>query len=226
MMPAVPVLHLARALAAAVTVMLASSASAADAERGKDLYEVCAACHGDMGQGGKRGEYPRLAGQREGHIKGQLKAFRDRSRINLPMFPYTQERELSDADMDDLAAYLSGVELSSTYPSFKDTDDALTRLSAMEKVMIIARTPGDTEAGGAIYGKECASCHGKTGLGRGRFPMLAGQYSNYLLKQMAAFIKKERPHEEVEVGGILNQFNQDNLRDIIAYITTLQGGSQ
>jgi cytochrome c553 len=226
MMPAVPVFPLIRALAAVVTVMLASSAFAADGERGKELYEVCAACHGDMGQGGKRGEYPRLAGQREGYIRGQLKAFRDRSRINLPMFPYTQERELSDADMEDLADYLSGIELSSAYPDFKDTDDALTRLVAMEKVMIIARTPGNTEAGGAIFSKECAACHGKTGLGRGRFPMLAGQYTNYLMKQMAAFIKKERPHEEVKVGGILNQFSQDTLRDIIAYITTLQGAAR
>lgn len=197
-------------------------ALAGDLERGKDLYEVCAACHGDKGQGGKKGEYPRLAGQREAHIKGQLKAFRERTRINLPMFPFTQEREMSEADAEDMAAYLAGVELSSAYPVFKDTDDALTRLTAMEKVMVIPRTPGNTEAGGAIYRKECAACHGNAGQGRGRFPMLTGQYTHYLMKQMDAFIKKERPHEEVELGGILNQLTPQNLQDIMAYITSLQ----
>ncbi len=217
---------LPRALLAAWTALMIQPALAGDPERGKDLYEVCAACHGDKGQGGKKGEYPRLAGQREAHIKGQLKAFQDRTRINLPMFPYTQEREMSEADADDMAAYLASVELSSAYPVFKDSDDALTRLSAMEKVMIIPRTVGNTEAGGALYKKECASCHGNAGQGRGRFPMLTGQYTNYLMKQVDAFIKKERPHEEVDPGGILNQLTQQTLQDIIAYITSLQDAAK
>lgn len=33
-------------------------------DSGKEIYGPCAACHGDLGQGGKRGEYPRIAGQR------------------------------------------------------------------------------------------------------------------------------------------------------------------
>ncbi|MDD5297039.1 MAG: c-type cytochrome [Rhodocyclaceae bacterium] len=210
------------ALATGAAFILAPSVFAADVERGKDIYEVCAACHGDLGQGGKRGEYPRLAGQRDTYLTNQLKAFRDRSRINLPMFPYTQERELSEADMEDLAAYLSGIELSSAYPVFKDTDDALTRLTAMEKVMIIPRAEGNTVAGATLYRDECQDCHDKTGRGRGRIPRLAGQYTSYLTKQMASFIRKERLHDEKTPGGVLNQLSEQNLKDIMAYITTLQ----
>ena len=42
----------------------ASTAVAVDLEKGKEINGTCAACHGDQGAGGKKGEYPRIAGQR------------------------------------------------------------------------------------------------------------------------------------------------------------------
>jgi cytochrome c len=68
---------------------------AQDLERGKEINATCAGCHGEFGQGGKKGEYPRLA-----HLEDQLRALRNRARVNIPMFPYTQERELADADIE------------------------------------------------------------------------------------------------------------------------------
>lgn len=196
-----------------------------DPERGKEVNGPCAGCHGDLGQGGKRGEYPRLAGQRVGYLEEQLRSFRDRTRINLPMFPYTQERELSDEDIRDVAAYLASIELPTRPPEFKDDDDALTRLLAMEKVMIIARVDGDIDHGRAIYQKDCAGCHGKTGLGRDEFPMLVGQYTNYLMKQMEHYRKGDRSHDEGDVGGVLDKLAATDLQDILAYLTWLQGGT-
>ena len=95
---------------------------------------------------------------------------------------------------------------------------------AMEKVMIIPRAPGDLDNGKKIYNKECFACHGKDGMGRGKFPRLVGQYSNYLMKQMSAFVKGERSHDEVELVGILNQFKEQDLQDILAYLTLIQSG--
>jgi cytochrome c553 len=197
-------------------------AAAQNLERGKEINATCAGCHGEFGQGGKRGEYPRIAGQRQAHIADQLKSFRARTRINLPMFPYTQERELSDADIVDVSAYLAGVELPTQWPEFKADDDALTRLTAMEKVMIIPRAPGDVEAGRVIYQKQCVTCHARDGMGRGKFPRLVGQYTSYLMKQMEAFIKGDRPHDEEERGGLLNQLKEKDLQDILAYLTLIQ----
>lgn len=147
---------------------------AQDLERGKEINATCAGCHGEFGQGGKKGEYPRLAGQRKAHLEDQLRAFRNRARVNIPMFPYTQERELADADIEDVSAFLAAVELPTEWPTFNPGDDALTRLTAMEKVMILPRAPGDTDRGGRIYQKECAVCHAKDGMGRGTFPRLVG----------------------------------------------------
>jgi cytochrome c553 len=200
----------------------AAHAPAADEDKGKEINGVCAACHGEFGQGGKRGEYPRIAGQRAAYLKDQLKSFRARKRINIPMYPYTQERELSDEDIEAVSEYLAAIQLPTKWPEFKDTDDALTRLEATEKVMIIPRAEGNIENGKAIYQKECYSCHGRDGRGRGKFPMLIGQYTNYLKKQADAYVKGERPHDEEGTTGILNKLSEKDIQDILAYLTSIQ----
>ena len=196
--------------------------SSADLEKGKEINGTCAACHGEFGQGGKKGEYPRLAGQRPGYIMDQLKSFRSRTRINIPMFPYTQERELPDEDIKDVAAYLASIELPTKWPVFKESDDALTRLTLTERVMIIPRVTGNLANGEAIYKKQCVTCHAANGMGRGMFPMLVGQYTSYLKRQIEKYLKNERPHDDTEVGGILTTLKEDDVQDVLAYLTSIQ----
>jgi cytochrome c553 len=205
-----------------LTLCISSLGQAQNLDKGKEINSTCAGCHGEFGQGGSRGEYPRIGGQRAAYIADQLKSFRARKRINIPMYPYTQDRELPDEDIRDIAAYLASIELPTKWPVFKDTDDALTRLTLTERVMIIPRVAGNLANGEAIYQKQCVTCHAKNGMGRGMFPMLVGQYTSYLKRQMDKFIKGERPHDEVEVGGVLNALKEDDLQDILAYITSLQ----
>lgn len=198
------------------------SARAFDIEKAKEINGVCATCHGEFGRGGKKGEYPRLAGQRPLYLAQQLMSYRERRRINIPMFPYTQERELSDEDIKTISAYLATIELETKMPQFKGDEDALTRLIAVDKVMIVPRVEGDIEAGKKTYQSECANCHGRDGKGRSDFPMLIGQYSNYLKKQMDAYLKGERPHDEDKPGGVLSALKADDLQNILAYLTAIQ----
>ena len=200
----------------------ASTAVAVDLEKGKEINGTCAACHGDQGAGGKKGEYPRIAGQRVAYIESQLRNFRSRTRVNIPMFPYTQERELSDEDIKDISAYLAKIELDNKMPTYTGKEDALTKLLMAEKVMIIPRAEGDLGNGEAIYQKKCATCHGKTGKGRGMFPMLVGQYTNYLKRQADLYLKGDRPHDEDGVVGVLNTLKEQDIQDILAYITSIQ----
>ncbi|MCZ4306293.1 c-type cytochrome [Zoogloeaceae bacterium G21618-S1] len=192
-------------------------------DNGREINGTCAACHGENGQGGKHGEYPRIAGQSAKFIAFTLKSFRARERINLPMFPYTQERELPDEDIRDIAAYLSAIELPTRPPKFKETDDALTRLTAMQKVMLIPRVEGDIAAGKTLYESRCTTCHGDDARGKRLVPMLAGQYSNYLMRQMQSFQAGERPHDEEKPGeGVLKGLKESELQNMLAYFTTLQ----
>lgn len=89
------------------TLMACSRAGAADAQSGKKLSdESCAACHGKSGIG-IIPLYPNLAGQKREYLAAQLRAFRDGSRKNPIMSPMAVH--LSDADIDNLAAYLSSL---------------------------------------------------------------------------------------------------------------------
>lgn len=215
------------ALGALLGLCVALSARAEDFEKAKDIYGPCAACHGEFGAGGKKGEYPRIAGQLPKYIEQQLKAFQKRVRVNIPMVPYTEERELSDADMKEVAAYLAQIELPTKQPVFKDSDGALARLLAMEKVMIVPRAEGDIENGKAIYQKNCAACHGKTGNGRGMFPRLVGQYTSYLKKQVDLYLKGDRPHdEETAKEGVLYTLPGKDVQDALAYLTSIQEAEQ
>lgn len=202
------------------------AAGADEGEKGREINGTCAACHGEFGQGGKKGEYPRIAGQRAAYIADQLRSFRARTRVNIPMFPYTQERELPDADIKEVAAYLAGIELPTKMPTFVGNEDALTRLLMVDKVMIVPRVEGDIDHGRAIYEKNCVTCHGKNGMGRGKFPMLVGQYTNYLKRQMDLYVKGDRPHDEEGTVGVLNGLKERDVQDILAYLTTLQEASQ
>jgi len=213
-------------LLAAAAWLVTSTAVAVDLEKGKEINGTCAACHGDQSAGGKKGEYPRLAGQRVAYLEKQLKSFRARTRINIPMFPYTQERELSDEDIKDVSAYLAGIELSNRMPTYTGKEDALTKLLMAEKVMIIPRAEGDLANGEAIYQKKCAACHGKSGKGRGMFPVLVGQYTSYLKRQADLYIKGDRPHDEEGVVGVLNTLKEQDIQDILAYLTSIQEPSE
>ena len=203
-------------------LMASLPVAAADLEKGKEINGTCAACHSDNGQGGKKGEYPRIAGQRANYIESQLRNFRARIRLNIPMYPYTQERELTDEDIKDVSAYLSGIQLSNKMPTYTGKEDALTMLQMADRVMIIPRVEGDLENGGKLFQKACSACHAKTGKGRGMFPMLVGQYTNYLKRQFDLYRKDDRPHDEEAVGGVLNDLLDKEFQDVLAYLTSIQ----
>ena len=195
-----------------------------DLETGRQINGVCAACHGPLGSGGKKGEYPRLAGLPVEYVKDQLQKFKLRRRTNLPMFPYTLERELSDEDIVHISNYLATIKLDTTMPVFKDSDDALTRLQAVDKVFNVPRAVGDADAGAKLYKRECASCHGAKGQGKKGVPMLVGQYTQYLNKQVEKFIAGTRIHDDDlkdSKKDVLNQLKPEEIRDILAHLSIL-----
>jgi cytochrome c553 len=70
---------------------------------------VCAVCHGVDGLA-KIPEAPNIAGQNEAYLIEQLTAFKSGERKNEMMSVVVQD--LSDADIENLAAYYSGIEIS------------------------------------------------------------------------------------------------------------------
>jgi len=203
---------------------LQATAPAADLDYGEEINETCAGCHGEYGQGTIDGEYPRLAGLDPAYIARQLRHFKDRSRVNIPMTPYATDRELPEDDVLAISAYLASIDLPSKLPPLdEESFDAFERLQAGKRVVNIARYPGDPQRGQAIYGRECATCHGIDGQGdRQRdIPQLAGQYSVYLLRQVENFREGERLHDDPRDAGIFRRFSDDEIDDVLAWLSVV-----
>ena len=77
-----------------------------DAKLGKQKSVTCIACHGAKGISNSP-IWPNLAGQKEQYIIKQIKAFRSGTRKDPSMAPMV--KSLTDADIENLAAYYSGL---------------------------------------------------------------------------------------------------------------------
>jgi len=82
------------------------SYAAGDAAAGKTKAALCAACHGAEGIS-PNDLWPNLAGQKQGYLIKQMKAFKDGSRKDPMMSPMAGT--LSDDDVANVAAYFSGL---------------------------------------------------------------------------------------------------------------------
>jgi cytochrome c553 len=82
-------------------------ATAGDAEAGRKKAVQCQACHGLDGLAKIPGA-PHLAGQVEEYLVKAMRAYRSGERKDEMMAVAT--RQLSDDDVDDLAAYYAGLE--------------------------------------------------------------------------------------------------------------------
>ncbi|MCB1772403.1 MAG: c-type cytochrome [Gammaproteobacteria bacterium] len=194
---------------------------------GEEINETCAGCHGEYGEGGKQGAYPRIAGMPSAFLERQLHLFRDRKRPNLAMVEYVDERQMPDEDIQDIAAYLAGIELPTRLAPVDENApgfDALARLEEAKRVLQIPRVEGDFDAGRKLYRRECASCHGADGMGdtADAVPMLAGQYTNYLKRQVTKYLDGVRIHDpSAPEDRLLAEFTEAELHDIFAYLSIL-----
>ncbi len=211
-----------------ITMSTASSLHAReiDFDNGEEINELCAGCHGEYAQGGKDGEYPRLAGMPAAFIDKQMHLFRDRKRPNMPMLEYVDERQFPDDEIADISAYLSQLVLKSKLSPLKEGADfnAYERLEETKRVLNIARYPGDVEKGRKLYQRDCSTCHGKDGMGNTKkaVPMLAGQYTNYLQRQITKYIKGIRLHDEDDPEEeFFKSFTHEEMEAIFAYLSII-----
>jgi cytochrome c553 len=104
------------AIGACLVIFLTANAEAqGDAKAGRAKAEsVCGVCHGVDGLA-KIPEAPNLAGQSENYLTEQITAFKSGERKNEMMSVVVQD--LSETDIENLAAYYSGIEISVKAPA-------------------------------------------------------------------------------------------------------------
>lgn len=97
------------ALAAVAALALPSPAQAADARAGRQkVAGVCQACHGMDGLS-KNPEAPNLAGQIENYLVKSITEYREGVRRNEAM--NIVAKELTDADIANISAYYSAIQV-------------------------------------------------------------------------------------------------------------------
>lgn len=86
-------------------------ATQADTVTAQRLFATCAACHGADGKGTGNAAFPVIGGQDAKYLRNQLLAWRSAERRNSPGGAMNEAtKHLTDAEIDVLAHYLSGVQ--------------------------------------------------------------------------------------------------------------------
>ena len=179
---------------------------------------VCTACHGPELNGGK-GMYPRIAGQPEEYLYFQLQNFHRGIRKNPLMSPVATG--LSDAEMRQLAAYLSAL-----HPPFAEQTAAKPTAAELERGRELA-TVGNWSRGVPA----CDSCHASDLEGvASSIPALAGQPVQYLvtvLQQLQALPESaDYPLALATMHKVSRGLTANDIKAVAAYIGTLKQGER
>ncbi len=182
---------------AALTVL--SPLAQAGVEEGRVKAQVCIACHGADGNS-VIPTIPSIAGQPKQNIVTALFMFREGRRKNAMMEPFAEK--LSNADLNDLAAYFNAQKM--TPPTGQASAD------------IVAKGREVTVR------NNCVACHTPTMAGQQHIPRLAGQHKAYLLAQLQAFKAGTRGDMDGTMTSAAQGLAVGELELLAEYLSTLQ----
>ncbi len=101
------------ALALGVGTIVAGTALATEpnVDAGRAKFVLCAPCHGGDGRSGALPEYPKIAGQNQKYLVNALKAYKGGRRVGTYAALMAETaKNLSDTDIENLAAYLASLD--------------------------------------------------------------------------------------------------------------------
>jgi cytochrome c oxidase subunit 2 len=202
-------------LVAVICSAAGGSARADEAERGADLFRLCAVCHGQGAEGDEAVGAPAIGGMPQWYLEGQLNQFRDGNRG-------THFDDIMGMRMRPMALTLlreGDVEAVATHIAKMPTTDPVSSL-----------TGGDAAKGKATYTTTCVACHGPDGSGNetmmGAAPLNRSS-DWYLFRQIENFRDGVRGAKPGDQGGALMRpmmlplTDEQMIKNLVAYITTL-----
>lgn len=174
-----------------------------DVARGKDIYEVCSACHMPNGWGMQDGTFPMLAGQHIKVVIKQLADIRAGNRDNPTMYPFALPSEIGGTQaIADVAAYMA------TLP-----------MNPYNGVGPGARL----DVGKKLYQENCTRCHGEHGEGDDEkyYPRLEGQHYEYLKRQFQWIKEGKRRNANPEMVKQIQEISAQDMDAILDYTSRL-----
>lgn len=173
-------------------------------DKGRDVYEVCTACHLPEGWGTEDGTFPQLAGQ---HVKVTLKQLADiraGNRDNPTMYPFAKPQEIGGAQsLADVAAYIEALPMNPTNG---------------------VGVGDDLAHGKKLYEDNCVKCHGANGEGDNDkfFTRIQGQHYKYLLRQFEWIRDGKRRNANPDMVAQIKAFSDKDMKAVVDYVSRIK----
>jgi len=182
-------------LLALAPLAVQAQAPTGDATRGKALAYTCNGCHAIPNYKNVYPTYsvPKLHGQRPEYLVAALKAYKSGERSHGTM--HSQASSMSEQDMADIAAYLSGPE-------------------------VLTQSKNDVPAGARPAASEvCLACHGTNGVGiTADYPTIAGQHKDYIERALHDYQKGGR--KNAVMGGMAATLKPEDIEQLAEYYSS------
>jgi cytochrome c553 len=203
-----------------LAIAVGLAAGCANVQRSRDLgnpdvsgqtlaEQVCSNCHGVTGTATSP-NFPNLAGQQEVYLSSQLHELKGHSRRDPAGFEYMWgiSRTLTDKQIQELAAYFAAQK-----PRPQSIEGSTAQIDGGRPIF------NDGIPAKGI--PPCHSCHGPGGAGNEKFPRLAGQHTDYLVKQLTVFQRTDERPEGSIMKTVAHELTQENIIDVAAYLQAL-----
>ncbi|MBL8573743.1 MAG: c-type cytochrome [Hyphomicrobiaceae bacterium] len=173
-------------------------------DNGRDVYEVCSACHMPEGWGLVDGTFPQLAGQHRSVIIKQLADIRDGHRDNPTMYPFALPSEIGGTQaIADVSEYIAGLKMNPQNGQGEGTD---------------------LELGAKLYKDNCVRCHGEAGEGDAAkfYPRIQAQHYEYLIRQYRWIKEGKRRNSNPEMVEQIKNFTDKDTKAVLDYVSRLK----
>ena len=182
----------------AAALVLASAAGAQDVAAIREKAAVCVPCHGPNGNS-TNPAYPILAAQSWRYIYIELKDYKEGRRSDPQMSPIAAN--LSQDDMVALGNYFA----------------AQKQLPIQIKV-----DPAKVDAGRKTSDVVlCPMCHNRGFTGENDIPRVAGQWPQYIKKQLEDFKAKRRTNDAGNMTAVATGLSEQDIENLSQYIANL-----
>lgn len=182
-------------------------------ERGAELYETCAPCHGSAAQGNPDIEAPAIAGLPQWYIEEQLRGFQ-------AGFRGDHYQDLAGLRMRPMAISLTRE---------GDVESVAQFVAEFDPVFPASTLHGNAGAGAATYQSLCVTCHGPDGLGIPELhaPPIVQLDDWYLYQELQNFRSGARGTHPADTWGMTMRPNSmaltdQAMQDVVAYVQTLR----
>ncbi|MEO5336302.1 MAG: c-type cytochrome [Magnetospirillum sp. WYHS-4] len=175
-----------------------------DTKNGRDVYEVCAACHMPEGWGLDDGTFPQLAGQHRKVIIKQLADIRALNRDNPTMYPFALPSQIGGPQsIADVSEYIAKLPMN---PNNGVGDGK------------------DLEHGKKLYKENCVRCHGENGEGdvEKYYPRIQAQHYKYMLRQFEWIRDKKRRNANPDMVQQIKNFTDRDMKAVIDYTSRIK----